>query len=179
MPTISKELKTGIIAVITIAIFIWGFNYLKGVHIFEKDRVFYVEYINVQGLVNSAPVTINGLKVGIISDIYFDPQNSGKLIVKFSLINDFKFSKNSIAQIYSPDFISGKSIKILTSVEGELAKSGDTLIGNVETGILGALNDQIAPLQSKVESFIISADSLVTGFKLLRNCWHSELNNKQ
>ncbi len=100
----------------------------------------------------------------IVNDIYFHPVREGMLIVKFSLENDFKFSKNSVAQIYSPDFISGKSIKLLTSLEGDNAVSGDTLIGNVEAGFLGALNDQIAPLQAKVQSFVINADSLLGGF---------------
>jgi len=164
MPKLSRELKTGIIAVLVIAIFIWGFSFIKGTDLLDNSRVFYAEYDNVQGLSSSAPVTINGLKVGSINAIYFHPVKKGRLVVKFSLNNDFQFSKSSIAQIYSPDFISGKSIKILTSYEGENAIKGDTLKGNIEAGILGALNDQIAPLQSKVESFIINADSLVTGF---------------
>ncbi len=164
MPKLSRELKTGIIALAVVAIFIWGFSFIKGTDLFDNSRVFYAEYDNVQGLSPSAPVTINGLKVGTINAIYFHPVKKGRLVVKFSLNSDFQFSRNSIAQIYSPDFISGKSIKILTSYDGENAIKGDTLKGNIEAGILGALNDQIAPLQTKVESFIINADSLVTGF---------------
>ena len=164
MPKLSRELKTGIIAVLAIAVFIWGFSFLKGINLFESNRIFYAEYENVQGLSPSAPVTINGFQVGTINDIFFHPGKEGILVVKFSLENDFKFSKNSVAQIYSPDFISGKSIKLITSLNGSNAVSGDTLIGNVETGFLGALNDQIAPLQAKVQSFIINADSLLGGF---------------
>jgi phospholipid/cholesterol/gamma-HCH transport system substrate-binding protein len=164
MPKISRELRTGIIAILVIAIFIWGFSFLKGINLFESSRVFYAQYENVQGLESSAPVTINGLKVGTILNIDFHPRNQDVLVVKFSLDNDLKFSKNSIAQIYSPDFISGKSIKLLTGKEGDNAISGDTLVGNVELGILGTLNDQIAPLQAKFQSFVINADSLVGGF---------------
>lgn len=164
MPKLSKELKTGIIAILVIALFIWGFSFIKGLNLFDSNRIFYAEYDNVQGLSPSAPVTINGLKVGTISQIYFHPEKVGRLVVKFSLESKFNFSKNSIAQIYSPDFISGKSIKIITSFTGNNAVSGDTLAGNVEAGILGALNDQIAPLQSKVERFLINADSLLIGF---------------
>jgi len=164
MPKISRELRTGIIAVFAIAIFIWGFSFLKGINLFESSRVFYAQYENVQGLEPSAPVTINGLTVGTILDIDFHPRNQDILVVKFSLNKNLKFSKNSVAQIYSPDFISGKSIKLLTAKEGDNAISGDTLIGNVELGILGTLNDQIAPLQAKFQSFVINADSLVGGF---------------
>ena len=178
MPKLSRELKTGIIALGVIAIFVWGFSFIKSKNLFENNRYFYAEYDNVQGLSPSAPVTINGLKVGTINAIYFHPEKTGRLVVKFSLDNSFKFSKNSIAQIYSPDFISGKSIKILTSFDGAVAVKGDTLKGNVEAGILGALNDQIAPLQAKVESFLVNADTLLGGFNAIFDK-ESQTNIKQ
>ena len=175
---ISSELKTGLIALGAIAIFIWGFSYLKGEKLLDKSRYFYAEYNNVQGLVSSGAVTINGLKVGKVDAIYFHPKKTGKLVVKFSLENPIKFSKNSVAQIYAPDFISGKSIKILPKNDGQIAVSGDSLRGNVEAGILGALNDQIAPLQSKVESFLINADTLLQGFNQIFD-EDSQVNIKQ
>jgi phospholipid/cholesterol/gamma-HCH transport system substrate-binding protein len=178
MPKLSRELKTGIIALLVIAIFIWGFSFIKGANLLDNHRVFYAEYNNVQGLSPSAPITINGLRVGAINSIRFHPERTGILIVKFSLESDYKFSKNSIAQIYSPDFISGKSIKILPSYIGNNAVSGDTLRGNIETGILGALNDQIAPLQSKVDSFLTNADTLLQGFNAIFD-QESQVNLKQ
>ncbi len=163
MAKISRELKTGIVSILTIGIFIWGFTFLKGSDLFDSSRSFYVEYDNVQGLSVSAPVTINGLNVGAVDKIYFHPSKKGTLVVKFSLNNNFNFSNNSIAEIYSPDFISGKSIKILPLYGDNAAVAGDTLRGNVEAGLLGALNDQIAPLQNTLESFLINADTLLQG----------------
>jgi len=161
---ISKELKTGIIVILGIALFIWGFNYIKGESLFEKPRMFYAEYDNVQGLLTSGSVTINGLKVGKIEVITFHPKKIGKLVVKFSIENDFQFSEKSIAKIYSPDFISGKSIKIVPSYEGSNAVSGDTLTAQVETDILGSIGDQLVPLQEKITSFITNADAALKGF---------------
>ncbi len=68
MIKVTRELKTGIIAILTIIAFIWGFNFLKGKNLFDNSKVFYVEYNNVQGLSMSAPVTINGLKVGNVTN---------------------------------------------------------------------------------------------------------------
>lgn len=178
MPKLSRELKTGIIALLVIAMFIWGFSFIKGSNLLENHRTFYAEYNNVQGLSPSAPVTINGLRVGAINSIHFHPKKTGILIVKFSLESDYKFSNNSIAEIYSPDFISGKSIKILPSYTGDNAVSGDTLRGNIEAGLLGALNDQIAPLQSKVDNFLTNADTLLQGFNAIFD-QESQVNLKQ
>ena len=40
MPKLTRELKTGIIAVLAIAIFIWGFSFLKGINLFDNHRIF-------------------------------------------------------------------------------------------------------------------------------------------
>ncbi|MCK5637944.1 MAG: MCE family protein [Flavobacteriaceae bacterium] len=160
---ISRELKTGIAVILIIALSIWGFNFLKDRKLYDKTRDFYVEYANVQGLIQSSPVTINGLIVGKVSKISFHPAKEGVLIATINLTNDIKFSKNSIAQIYSPDFISGKSLKInIEYDDSELAVSGDTLKGEIDSGILGMINEQIGPLQAKVESFIVNTDTVMT-----------------
>ncbi len=160
---VSRELKTAAIAISGIALFIWGFSYIKGENLFETPRFFYAEYDNVQGLLPSAGVTINGLKVGKIETITFHPTRIGRLIVKFSLENDFQFSNTSIAKIYSPDFISGKSLKIIPSYKGSTAVSGDTLEAKVETDILGSIGNQLVPLQEKITSFITNADAALKG----------------
>lgn len=161
---VSRELKTAAIAISGIALFIWGFSYVKGESLFEKPRVFYAEYDNVQGLTSSANVTINGLKVGKIEDIYFHPKRTGRLVVKFSIENEFQFSNSSIAQIYSPDFISGKSIKILPSYDGSKAVSGDTLIAKIEKDILGSISNQLLPLEAKLSGSLSELESLLGSF---------------
>lgn len=160
--TVTRELKTGVIVLIIIALSFWGFNFLKNRNLYDKTRTFYAEYNNVQGLAPKSPITINGLKVGSVSEITFHPRKKGILVAHLKLTNDIKFSVNSIAQIYSPDFISGKSLKINIALdEDAIARSGDTLIGEVDSGIMGMINEQIAPLQSKVESFVVHTDSVM------------------
>lgn len=159
---ISREIKTGVIAVVIIILFIWSYSFLKDSSFTDKTRTFYAEYFNVQGMIPASPVLINGLKVGKIADITFHPTKKGVLIAHIELSNDIKFSKNSVAQIFSPDFISGKSLKIDLALDGaEIARKGDTLIGRADVGILGMINEQIAPLQAKVESFIVNSDTVM------------------
>ncbi|MCF6212516.1 MAG: MlaD family protein [Flavobacteriaceae bacterium] len=161
MIKLSRELKTGLIAIITIILFIWGFSFIKNDNIFKKERVFYATYKNVQGLVSSSLVTINGYKVGKIDKISFHPQKKGYLIVTFSLNNDFQFSKKSIAKIYSSDLIGTKSLSIIPDYEGELSISGDTLKSEIEPGVFELLNEKVAPLQSKFQSLLTNTDSLM------------------
>ena len=143
---------------------------MKNRSLYDKTRTFYAEYTNVQGLAPKSPVTINGLKVGTVSEITFHPFKKGILVAHLNLNNDIQFSVNSVAQIYSPDFISGKSLKINIALdENSIAVNGDTLIGEVDTGIMGMINEQIAPLQAKVESFVVNTDSVMQNVNHLRN----------
>ncbi len=160
--TVTKELKTGVIAVLIIILFVWGYNFMKNRSLYDQTRTFYAEYTNVQGLAPKSTITINGLKVGTVTKITFHPEKKGVLVAHLNLSNDIDFSENSVAQIYSPDFISGKSLKINIAIdEGAIAVDGDTLVGEVDSGIMGMINEQIAPLQSKVESFVVHTDSVM------------------
>ncbi len=168
----SKEFKTGIVAVIIIGVFIWGFNFLKGQNLFEGNaRHFLIEYNNIQGLNKASVVTINGLQVGKVVDIRFndDPEKKGRLIVEISLDNDFEFSKNSIAKIYSANLLGGQSLAIIPSYEGDLAVSGDYLKGEVESDIFSTVGEKLNPLQAKLENVIVSADSLFQGVNQVLN----------
>jgi len=160
----SRELKTGIAAVVIIALFIWGFNFLKGQNLFESNaRVFYVEYDNIRGLNETSIVSINGLQVGKVADITFnaDTTKRGNLIVKITVDEDFEFSKNSIVKMYSTGIIGGEALAIIPSYEGENAVSGDFLKGEVESDIFTSVGQSLNPLKTKVERVIIEADSLL------------------
>jgi phospholipid/cholesterol/gamma-HCH transport system substrate-binding protein len=160
----SKELKTGVAAIIILCLGYWGFNFLKGQNLLEPaSRVFYIEYDNIQGLNKASTVSINGLQVGKVTEIIFnkDSLKKGKLVVKIALDNDFEFSKNSVAKIYSTSIIGGESLAIIPSYEGEIAVSGDYLKGEVESDIFTSVGETLNPLKTKVERVIIGADSLL------------------
>jgi len=160
---ISKEVKTALLALGAIILFIYGYTFLKGQNILDSSRTFYAVYENVEGLSASAPVTINGLQVGNISGISFLGDN-GNLLVTMQISNDFEFSTNSIAKISSSGLLGGKNMVIEIKPGNTVAQSGDTLVGEVEAGLLESMGGQLEPLQKKVESAVQSADSLISGF---------------
>ncbi|GGD07897.1 MlaD family protein [Hyunsoonleella pacifica] len=159
---ISKEVKTGILVLSGIILFIFGFNYLKGKNLLDSSRTFYAEYENVEGLVASTPVTINGLSVGKVMDIDFKGDGSGKLKVKLVVNSEFEFSKNSRAELYETGLIGGKAIAIVPAFDGaENAKDGDKLIGGVKAGLSELVNQRLTPLQEKIEKMMSEADALL------------------
>lgn len=158
---LSKELKTGLLALVAILLLIFGYSFLKGENLLKSDRTFYAVYENVEGLSTSSKVTINGLEVGNVLAIDFYGTR-GKLLVTFRVDSDFSFSNNSLAKIYGGDLIGGKSMAIIPEyARGQQAKTGDTLPSAIDEGIFELVNDRLTPLQNKVESAITNADSVL------------------
>lgn len=158
---LTKELKTGLLAVFAITTFILGYNYLKGSNLLQKERVFYAVYDNVEGLSQSSGVMINGLRVGRVKEIKIDKE-TGNLIVQFNVENNFEFSKSSIAQIYGGGIIGGKSLAIVPDFESAImAQTGDTLKSEIDEGIMELVNNRLSPLQMKIESAVEGVDSLM------------------
>ena len=92
-----SEIKIGLVALSGILILIWGISFLKGKNIFTNTTHFYSIYEEVDGMNASAPVRINGFTVGKVTEVFFHPDNSGKIIVKFEMHKEFAIPKNSIA----------------------------------------------------------------------------------
>ena len=161
---LSRELKTGIIVLGGLALFILGFSFLKATPIFDNSKVFYAVYKHVGGLQTGTQVSINGLAVGNVKNIGFK-DSSGALLVTFTVDNSFEFSKNSIAELYDTGIIGGKGIQINPVFDGAgLAKSGDTLNSNVRPGLTELVQQKLTPLQLKVEGAVSNADSLLMNF---------------
>ncbi len=122
-----KAVFIGVIFIITITLSIAGYQYLKGNNPLKKDRYFYAVFDNIQGLDKTAPVTVNGLKVGQVIKISFNPGNK-KIIVLFAIENkNIKIPQGSVAQIYSMDLLGTKALRILLSNNQKFIKTGDTL----------------------------------------------------
>ena len=157
---ISNEVKTGILAIFSISLFIFGYSYLKSNDIFVGDRTFYAVYSDVEGVVNGTPVTINGFPVGSIQKISFTKNND--LLVKFRIENDIQFSINSIAQIYETGLIGGKALAIIPAYDNKrIAIDNDTLNSSIAPGLTDLVNKKITNLQVKIESMVVSADSVL------------------
>ena len=165
---LSYEIKTAILVLSGIVLFIVGFSYLKSNDVFVSDRVFYAVYDDVEGVSSGTPVTISGFNVGSVQDIKFY-KNTSRLLLKFRVENDFIFSKNSIAQIYETGLIGGKALSVIPKYGEELAKNGDTLKSSIAPGLTELVNDKLSPLQEKIESMVVSADSVLLSLNSVLN----------
>ncbi|OXA80300.1 phospholipid/cholesterol/gamma-HCH transport system substrate-binding protein [Flavobacterium aquidurense] len=160
---LTREIKTAILVIASILLFIWGYSFLKGKDLFTNYKTLYVEYDNVEDLAQSAPVTLNGLAIGKVTKITIN-DNTGKLLVELQLKTDFPISKTSKASLYSPSLIGGKQIKIIPNLaDKELAVDGQTLAPAVELGLTESLGGKIEPIQQKLNLMLENINTLVAG----------------
>ncbi|WP_461303136.1 MlaD family protein [Aureisphaera sp.] len=160
---LSREVKTAILVLSGILLFIFGYSFLKNSDLLNTSKVFYVKYDNVAGLATSAPVTINGLAVGKVVGIDF-ADRSGKLIVKFSVEKDFEFSKKSMVQIYSSGFIGGNNLGIIPDMSTNvMAVSGDTLKGEIQSGMIDGIIEKFDPLEKSLMQTLGRLDTVLNG----------------
>ncbi|MEG0850684.1 MlaD family protein [Flavobacterium plurextorum] len=160
---LTREIKTAILVIASILLFIWGYSFLKGRDLFTNYKTLYVEYDNVEDLSASAPVTINGLSIGKVNKITIN-EITGKLLVELQLKTDFPISKTSTAALYSPSLIGGKQIKIVPNLtDKDPVEDGQKLAGTVELGLTESLGGKIEPIQMKLEKMLLNIDNLVTG----------------
>ena len=167
--TLSKEFKAAIFVLTTIFLFIFGFNFLKGSSLLDKQKTVYAVYDEVDGLLVGANVMINGLSIGNVTDLDFLP-NSTKIVVTLKVKDKINFSSNSSATIYETGVLGGLAIAIEPIFQkGMVVKSGDTLNSNIRPGLTELINRQIEPLQRKLESTLTSVDSIFSGASYVLN----------
>jgi phospholipid/cholesterol/gamma-HCH transport system substrate-binding protein len=159
---VTREVKTAVLVIGAILLFIWGYSFLKGKDLFNSYRTFYVIYNDVEGLSPSAPVTLNGLVIGQVTGITFTDE-VGRLKVAMQVDTDFPISKTSFATLYEPSLLGGKQIAIIPDLKNQvIAEDGDFLQSGLKPGMLSVVGEKLSPLQTKVEATVVTADSLLT-----------------
>lgn len=158
---ISKEVRVGIVTVIAIGFFIYGFNYLKGRDIFSTQRKFYAVYNDIDGLVEANPLMINGYKVGLVGKIKLTQDTTSHIVITLLLDDEVLIPKNSVAKVISSDILGSKAIQLILGSGNEYAVDGDTLKSAQEDNLKQSVNKTIAPLQKKAEGLIASIDSVM------------------
>jgi len=168
---ISREIKIGVFGIVTLTLFIIGLNYIKGKDIFRKNRTFYAIYDATSGIQDAAPVSVNGLNVGKVTDMRFVNDTSSKILLELTISNSIFIPSNSVARIFSLDLLGTKNIEIILGNSKHEAQDGDTLTGGSQLSLQEEVNAQVAPIKQKAENLLSSLDTMVT---VLQTVFNSE-----
>lgn len=165
---ISREIKTAVLVISGIFLFIYLYTYLKGEDLFSKTETYYTLF-DYNALSMSSPVTVKGNNVGKISEIKYD-FDTGKTRVAFTVDPKLKFSKNSIIRLYETGLMGGNALAIVNANDGSLAEPGDILTSEVQPGLITSLKNNFTGISSDLDSTIRSADTLFVNLnKVIRD----------
>ena len=163
MKYITKEVRIGIAGIAALCILVYGINYLKGINMFKPSSYFYVKFHNVNGLTKSSPVFADGVRVGIVRDIYYDYAKPGNVIVEVELDTELRIPKGSSAELVS-ELMGGVRMNILLANNPrEKYAVGDTIPGTMNNGMM----EKVAAMMPAVEKMLPKLDSILTSLNTI------------
>lgn len=160
----SKEIGIGLSVLIALFCLFFLVNYLKGINIFHSSNYYIVSYHDVKGLAISAPVTLNGYKVGQVKDINYDYNKPGNIDVELNLTSKLHIPYGSKA-IIEVDMLGTPSVVLELAKGTKFHNVGDTLQGGVQNGMVENLSQdvvpQVGPILHKIDSLLVGMNTLV------------------
>lgn len=161
----SKELIIGASVLLSLLILFFGIDYLKGINVFKSANYYYASYTNVAGLTQSAPVTLNGFKVGLVREINYEYDNPGHVLVELSLDKQLRVPVGTKAAIVT-DMLGTSSVELKMASGTEYCEVGARLEGETMGGMVDKLGNELMPsimtIAPHIDSLVVALTTLTT-----------------
>jgi phospholipid/cholesterol/gamma-HCH transport system substrate-binding protein len=164
---ISKEVKVGLLALISGVILYLGFNFLKGSDFFSPNNNYYVVYDNIGGLTESNTVMLNGWAVGRVKKIELLQNQGNKLRVTLDINKDVILTDSTAAVLASSSVLGGKAITLSIGSGNRVLQDEDTLIAATEKNLTEMINEKITPITENVDTALVNLNVLIRKFQAM------------
>ncbi len=164
---ISKEVKVGLLALISGVILYLGFNFLKGSDFFSPNNNYYVVYDNIGGLTESNTVMLNGWAVGRVKKIELLQNQGNKLRVTLDINKDVILTDSTAAVLASSSVLGGKAISLKIGPGNRVLQDEDTLIAATEKNLSEMINEKITPITENVDTALVNLNVLIKKFQAM------------
>lgn len=161
---ISQEVKVGLLAVVTLLMLFFGFNFLKGSDFFSSNNKYTIIYDNIDGLTASNPVQINGLTVGQIRSIRILQDQGNKLLVTVEIKSGIRVTKGSRAVLADDGLLGGKLIRLGINPGAPQLENGGMLVSAKESGLSALIKEKTLPVLNNVDSLTYQLNRVVGQF---------------
>lgn len=161
----SKEMIIGASVLLSLLILFFGIDYLKGINVFKSANYYSSSYTNVAGLAQSAPVTLNGFKVGLVRDIRYEYDNPGHVLVEFSLDKELKLPVGSKAAIIT-DMLGTSTVELRMASGDQYYEVGSRIEGVTPGGMMDKVSNEMLPslmtIAPHIDSLIVALTAVAT-----------------
>lgn len=156
---ISKEVKVGLFMGVSLVLLYFGFNFLKGIDFFSSTHKYYAVYSNVDKLMPSNQVFINGYAVGRVSKIQFQ-QARDRVVVEMEIDSEIILGDSTVA-LLNGDILGTKYIQLNVGSIANPIQPKDTLRSLVAKGIADFLAENAAPVADNLEGTLRKLNTIL------------------
>lgn len=158
----SRELIVGLLGLAAMFVIYFLINFFKSIDIFDDTDKYRIEFTNIGELTNSAPVYVNGCKVGNVSSIEHNFNESSLVYLTVSIDKGMRLPEGSYAQIHNK-LMGGSTICIVLGNGEGVIEPGATLNGVLEAGAMGEVGNMVPQIEAmlpKVDSMLTSLNNI-------------------
>lgn len=157
-----RETKVAIFVIITGTMLYMGFNFLKGIDFFSTTKKYFAIYPDVQGLMVSNAVIVNGLSVGRVSDIAFTDDTLHGLRVTLDIRKEVSIGDSSIASIANQGLLGSKSVLITIKNPEKPLPEKSYLIAQTEQGMMDKLSVKTEPILKNFNTTLERVNGIIS-----------------
>jgi len=159
-------------AIIVVAISIWGYKFLQGKNLLKPTNIYYVKYQNVDQLAATSVVMIRGMTVGSVAKVELDT-DMVSIIVTLDIDRGIRIPKDAEAVIISTGLMGGKAIDLRvkqscsgpdcaepgTFIQGSVKGLFDTFLSEGEDGTLAKVKKNLGEILNTVGDSLTSPNA--------------------
>lgn len=161
---LSKEIKIAWVTILSVIIVYVGIIFLKGLKLFNNDVSYFVEITDVQGMPTASPIRANGLTVGSVKSIKFNPEKQN-MTVEINVSPEFQIPEGTTVYMTKEMLGSATMNLKLGPDPTALLTPGDTIKGTPMTDLMSAAGNMIP----QVEAMMPKVDSILTALNKFSN----------
>lgn len=161
---ISKEVKIGISALIVLILMYWGINFLKGLSVFESKKDYYMTVEDATGITISSAVTVQGIKIGSVSNIEMTALNSP---IKITLIlsGDYGIPNDSYLTLSEGSIMSAAVLRLIPGTSNKMTENGGAIRYVYEPGLMQSMSEIVSKMTgvlTEVEILMANVNKIMT-----------------
>lgn len=152
-----KELKVGILVIVSVTVFTVGLLWLSGQTIGPQSTVVVpVRFTNVAGLTPGDPVRVSGVKVGQVANVVLE--DVGNVMVYLEVRRANRPHADAQAMVASADFFGEKFVDYVPGNSPEMLRDAQVITGTREV----AMTEAAANLTTRAGDALAGVQSLLS-----------------
>ncbi len=152
-----REIKIGLTGIVALVMLFFGIKFLKGMKVFNMNDTYYITFRDAKALSRSSTVYADGFNIGIVSDVIYDYDNPGNVVVAISVDPKVKIPHGTLA-VLDEAMLGGCTLNLTMGANpADRYMPGDTIPGTAGNGLMASASD----MMPKVEQVLAHVDSLI------------------